>query len=191
MNKGEKERKKHVCVTIGAPAYRRTIERRAVASTKESIKKTKTKQNKTNVKTPTRERRHGICKPNARGYKFAPLVASQQGRANEPARARLLWAVLCLVLPVMFGHTTARRSLALAFSAAIHFAMKCSATCSAVLLHSPSSWAAVVHWSALMMPKALSEVVQETPHPLFFLAPTQPAPRTNSPNICSDTNSQP
>ena len=180
-----------MCVTIGVPAYRRTIERRAVASTKESIK-TKTKQNKTNVKTPTRERRHMACaNQTPGGYKFAPLVASQQGRANEPARARLLWAVLCLVLPVMFGHTTARRSLALAFSAAIHFAMKCSATCSAVLLHSPSSWAAVVHWSALMMPKALSEVVQETPHPLFFLAPTQPAPRINSLNICSNTNSQP
>ena len=47
-----------------------------------------------------------------------------------------------------------RRSPALVFSAAIHFAMKCSAPCSAVLRHSPSSWAAVVHWSALM-PKAL------------------------------------
>ena len=29
----------------------------------------------------------------------------------------------------------------------------------------------------------ISEVVQETPLPLFFLAPTQPAPPTNSPNI--------
>ena len=46
--------------------------------------------------------------------------------ASEPARARLLWAILFLVLPVTFRRTTACRSLALAFSAAIHFAMKCS-----------------------------------------------------------------
>ena len=50
-----------------------------------------------------------------------------------------------MVLPVTFGHTTACRSPALVFSAPIHFAMKCSAPCSAVLRHSPSSWAAVVH----------------------------------------------
>ena len=84
------------------------------------------------------------------GYKFAPLVASQQGRANqhEPACFGLSspWSFT-------FGHTTACRSPALALSASIYFAMTCSAPCSAVLHHSPSSWAAVVHWSALM-PKA-------------------------------------
>ena len=57
----------------------------------------------------------------------------------------MLWAILSLVLPVTFGHTTACRSPALVFSAAIHFAMKCSAPCSAVLRHSPSSWAAVFY----------------------------------------------
>ena len=41
------------------------------------------------------------------------------------------------------GFTTACRSPALAFSAVIHSAMKRSAPCSAVLCHSPSSWAAV------------------------------------------------
>ena len=43
----------------------------------------KAKQNKRNI----RDIRYDICKPNARGQKFAPLVASQQGRANqhEPA----------------------------------------------------------------------------------------------------------
>ena len=66
------------------------------------------------------------------------------------------------------------------FSAAIRFAMKCSAPCSAVLRHSPSSWAAVVHWSALM-PKALRS---SRKHPIysFFWPPTQPAPPTNFPN---------
>ena len=70
--------------------------------------------------------------------------------ASEPARARLLWAILSLVLPVTFRHTTVCRSPALGFSAAIHFAMKRSAPCATVLCHLPLSWAAVVHWSALM-----------------------------------------
>ena len=52
--------------------------------------------------------------------------------------------------------------------------------CSAVPRHPPSSWAAVVHWSALM-PKGLRSFVQETPHPLFFLAPhTARAPHQSS-----------
>ena len=74
----------------------------------------------------------------------------------------------------MFGHTTACRSPALAFSATIHFAMKCSAPCSAVLRHSPSSWAAVVHWSALM-PKALRS---SRKHPIhsFPCPPHSPPP---------------
>ena len=86
------------------------------------------KQNKRNA----RQRRHDI-----------------QTKRREPARARLLWAILSLIPPVTFGHTTACRSSALAFSATTHFAMKCSAACSAILRHSPSSWAAVVYWSAL------------------------------------------
>ena len=87
--------------------------------------------------------------------------------ASEPARTRLLRAIVSLVLAVTFGHTTACRGPALTFSAAINFAMKRSAPCSAVMRHSPSSWSAVVNWSALK-PEAL-EVVQETPRPLFFL----------------------
>ena len=101
------------------------------------------------------------------GYKIALLVASQQGRANQHEPA--IWAILSLVLPVMFGHTTACRSPALASSAAINFPMNCSAPCSAVLRHYLSSWAAVVHWSALM-PKALGSS-RKDPIPLFFQAP--------------------
>ena len=37
--------------------------------------------------------------------------------ARKPPRARLLWAILSLALPVTCGHTTARRSAALAHSA--------------------------------------------------------------------------
>ena len=92
-----------------------------------------------------------------------------------PIRARSLWAVLSLVLPVTFGHITACRSPALAFSAAIHFAMKSSGPCFAVLRHSPSSWAAVVHWSALM-PKALRS---SRKHPIHSFS----CPPIISPNI--------
>ena len=114
-------------------------------------------------------------------YKFAPLVTSHQGRANQHESVRLLWDILSLVLPVTFVHTTACRSSALTFSAAIHFAMKCSAPPSAVLRHSPSSWAAVVHWSALK-PKGLRSS-REHPIHYFSWPPTQPALPTNSPNI--------
>ena len=110
------------------------------------------------------------------GYKFAPST-----RASEPARARLLWAILSLVFPVTFGNTTACRSPALASSAAIYFTMKCYVPCSAVLRYSPWSWAAVVHWSALM-PRALRSFRKHPIHS-FSWPPTQPASPTNSPNI--------
>ena len=100
---------------------------------------------------------------------------------SEPAPAPLLWAILSLVLPATFRHTRACRSPTLAFSAVNYFATKRSAPCSAVLCHSPSFWAAVIHWSALM-PKALKS---SRKHPIhsFSWPPTQPAPPANSPNI--------
>ena len=60
-------------------------------------------------------------------------VANQLTAASKPVRARLLWATLSLVLPVTFGHITACRSAALTLSAEIHFVMKNSAPCFAVL----------------------------------------------------------
>ena len=89
--------------------------------------------------------------------------------ASELVEARLLWAILSLVLPVTFGHATACRSPAPAFSAVMYFAMKRSAPSSAVLRHSPSSWAAVNPLVGVDIES--SEIVQQTPHPLFFLAP--------------------
>ena len=86
------------------------------------------KQNKCDT---TRERHHDICKPNARRAQVR-ATCGESTRASEPARARLLWAILSLVLPVTFGHTTACRSPALVFSAAVNFSMKCSTPCSAV-----------------------------------------------------------
>ena len=97
-------------------------------------------QNKTNVTSEKDDMMTSanISKPNAR-RKQARATCGYM--VSGPARARLLWAILSLVLPVTFGHTTACRSPALAFSAAIHFAMKRSAPRSAVLRYSPSPWA--------------------------------------------------
>ena len=113
-------------------------------------------------------------------YKFAPLVANQLWGANQNKPA-LFWAILSLVLTVTIGRTAACHSPALAFSAAIHIAMKRSVPCSAVLRHFRSSWAAVIHWSALI-PKALRS---SRKHPIHYFScpPTQPAPLTSSPNI--------
>ena len=101
--------------------------------------------------------------------------------AGEPERVRLLRVILSLILPVMFGHTSACRSLVLTFSAAIYFAKKRSALCFAVLCHSPWSWATVVHWSALI-PKALRSSRKHLLHYLSW-SPTQPAPPTSSPDV--------
>ena len=128
-------------------------------------------------KCNTKERRHGIFKPLAWRIQVR-ATCSYSTRASEPARARLLWANLSLILPVTFGHTTACRSPALAFSAAIHFAMKYSAPYSAVLRRPPSSWIAVVYWSALM-PKSLRSSRKHSTHS-FSWPPTQTAPPTNT-----------
>ena len=76
-----KRKKKKTRVAIGAPAYRRTIERRAAASTKAKIE-TKTKQSKTNVTLEEDVMTSANQTPG--GYKFAPLVTrQQQRRANQ------------------------------------------------------------------------------------------------------------
>ena len=99
--------------------------------------------------------------------------------ASEAARTCFVWAIFPVVVPATFGHPTACRSPPLIFSVAIHFAMKHSAPCSAVLRHSPSFWAAVVHWLVLM-PKALRSSRKHPIHSYFWLT-TQPP--TTIPNI--------
>ena len=107
------------------------------------------------------------------GYKFAPLVTHQQRRVLQPEK-RLLWTTLSLILPLPLA--------SLNFLCSDSFLMKCSAPCSAVLCHSPSlSWAAVVHWSALMV-KALRSSRKYPIHSISWL-PTQPVPLTPPPNI--------
>ena len=105
--------------------------------------KDESKQSKTNV-TPEKTSWH-LQNKRPEDTSSCHLWLVNKARASEPARARLLWAILSLVLPVTFGHTIACRSSGLAFSATIQFIMKCSASCSAVLRHSLSSWAAAKH----------------------------------------------
>ena len=101
--------------------------------------------------------------------------------ASKPVRARLLWAILSLVFPVTFGHVSECRNASLALSAAIHFAMKRYVPCLAVLSHSPSSWAAIVHWS-VFIPKSLRSPRRHLIHS-FSCPSEETAPPTSSPNI--------
>ena len=77
--------------------------------------------------------------------------------------------MLSLVLPATFGHTTACRSPALTFSAAIHFAMKRSTP----LFRRLASFTLVLDCCRplVRVDTESSEVVPETPHSLFFLPP--------------------
>ena len=148
---------RYVRLFAGVHAYGGTIERRAADSMSE---KKKRKRNKITKKTrDAREKQ----------YEFEPFVANQLWRGNQLKHAR------SLVLPVTFGHITTCRSPALAFSAAIHLAMKRSASCSAVLSHSPSFWAAIVNWSALIL-KALRSSSRKHLIYSFSWPSTQPAP---------------
>ena len=125
----------------------------------------KTKQNKTKV-TPEKD---VITSANQTpgGYKFAPLVASQEGRTNqhEPAcfgltsswsfPSRLGIPLHAVVQPWLsrndpFRHKMFRPSFCR--SAPFPLVLGCSRPLVAVDAES-------------------SEIVQETPHPLFFLAP--------------------
>ena len=71
-------------------------------------------------------------------------------------------------------YTATCRSPSLAFSAAIQLTMKCSAPCSSVLRHSPSSWATVVHWSALIPKYLRGHPGRDTPSTLFPALPRSP-----------------
>ena len=141
------------------------------ASMKTKIqKRNKTKQIKNNV-TPEKYKKASTNQKTPGEYNFAPLMTNKLWRANQ---TRLLWAILSWVLPGTSGHTTAFRNPALILSAAIYFAIKRSAPCSAILRHSSSSWAAVVHWSALI-PEALKSLRKHLIHP-FPYTPRSPRP---------------
>ena len=174
---GRKERTAYSPYKEKTEMVQNTRKKRHLQKKNKSIK-TKTKQNKTNV-TPEKEVRTSANQTPG-GHKFAALVASQQGRANqhEPTCFGLSspWS-----FPSRWGiplHAVVQPCF---FFAAINFAMKYSTPCSPVLRHSPSSWAAVLHWSALM-PKALRPSRKHPIHSLFC-PPIEPAPPTISMNI--------
>ena len=129
-------------MAIGVHAYRRT-KGRGFNGNKEDgneIKQRKTKGN--------------MASANKKAQRIqVPVICGRSTMAKEPARARLLCAVLSLALPVTFGHTTACHSPVLSFSAAIYFAMKHPAPCSTVVRNFPSSCAGFVHCLTLI-PKA-------------------------------------
>ena len=131
-------------MAIGARAYRRTIERRAAASLNAKIRK----QNK----RIARERHQGICKPEKRP-KDTSSCHSRLINYGEQTNTSTL--ALCYPLLVFYPpHSGLFLLHAVVQPLRLHFAMKCSALYSAVLRHSPSSWAAVVHWLVLI-PKVL------------------------------------
>ena len=131
---------------------------------------------------PRRGTENKIEKPknrNAQGFKNQRKTPWHlQTKLPEDTSSRHLWLVnkgeRTSTSPLALGYPLlgpSRRVWAsLAFSAAIHFVMKLSTPRSVVLRHSPSSWIAVVHWSALM-PKALRSSRKHPIHPYFFLAP--------------------
>ena len=147
-------------------------------------KKEENKQNKNKKEKITERQRKAIWhqqtkkRPEDISTRYLWLV--NYGERTSTSTLALGYPLLgpcCLVR----AYTTACRSPALAFSAAVHVAIKRSAPCSAVLRHSPSSWAAVVHWLALIL-KALRSSRRRHIHSISW-PPTQPAPSTSSPNI--------
>ena len=148
-------------MAVGVHVYRRTIERRTAASIK--AKGRKRRRNRTNVM----QEKDNVASDTSLRHLW---LINYAWRANhhEHACFRLITSGS---FPSRSGiHIYVCRSTALTFSVAIHFAMKRPTPCSAVLRHSPSSWAAVSR-PLVGIDIENSEVVHETPHLLFFLAP--------------------
>ena len=62
-------------------------------------------ETKLNIRNSKWHRQSKQTTPGGQQYKFTPLAAYQQWQANT-ARARLLSAIIYLVLPLTFGHNT-------------------------------------------------------------------------------------
>ena len=115
------------------------------------------------------------------GHKFSPLVAinSQQGRANQHE-------------PACFG-LSSPWSFPSRWGMPLHAVVQPCFFCSDPFCHEmfcPLFCRSALFPFVLGCSRPLvgvdaesSEVVQETPHPLFSCPPTQPAPLTISPNI--------
>ena len=146
-------------MATGAHAYRKMIGRSAAALTKANGRK----QNKMKQTSRRRKTTRHLQTTHIRATCGLPTMAS------EPARTRLLQAILTLVLLVTYKHATACRSPALVFSAAIHFAMKRSAH----RFRRLTAFLVGLGFSRQLVraDTESSEVVEATPHLLFFLTP--------------------
>ena len=104
-----KRKKEETRAAVGAPAYRRTTGRRAASS----MKIYGQKRNETSVTSE----KDGTTSANQTpgGYKFAPLLASQQWRANQHEPA-----CFGLSSPRSFPSRSDMRLPALTFAAGIH-----------------------------------------------------------------------
>ena len=129
---------------------------------KEGKTKTKQKQHKRNA----RERHHDIRSEDIISLRHLWLINDSERTSTNP---------LALGYPLMGpsshvrAYYSACRSRALAFSAAIHFAMKRSAPCSAPPCATPPRVLGS-NRPLVGVDAESSEVVRETPHPVFFLA---------------------
>ena len=167
-NGKNRERRKLLtnCVQLSVHhAYRRTTERRATDLVKAKRRKwIKTKQNRN--RKDTSWRRLWLINFRER-TRTSTLSLSYYPLFGHPRQVRI--------------HIIACRSPALAFPAATHFAVKRPVSCSSALRHSPSSWATVLHWLALIL-----EVLRSsTRHPIHSLScpPSQAALPISPPNI--------
>ena len=167
ISKQTNGKKKESRVAIGAPAYRRTIASRAAASTKALIRKpsiTKTKQSKGN----TRERRHGICKQKrTEDTSSSHLWLVNKSERSSTISLALGYRLLDPSRDVRAYHCMPYSSPGVLCSDPFHHELfrplfRRSATSPLVLGYSRS---------LVGVEAEKSEVVKETPHPLFFLAP--------------------
>ena len=108
------------------------------------------------------------------GYKFAPLVASQPGRANQLALGYLLLGPS--------RHVRVYDCMPKSSPGFLCSDQFCHETFRRPAPFPPFSWATVVPWWSVLMPKALRS---SRKHPIHSCSwpPTHPAPPTISPNI--------
>ena len=178
INKRKKKERNKSCGHRGACISKDEWPRLQRKHKYEKRSKAKATENKRNT---TERRVIASANQTPGGYKFTPPVASQQGRANQHE-------------PACFGLSSpwpfpSRSGIPL-HAVVQPFGFLCNDPfCHEVFrplfCRCSAPFPLVLDCSRLLVrvDAESSEVVQETPHPLFFLPPPQPAPPTISPNV--------
>ena len=109
------------------------------------------------------------------------VIPSRLGILMHAVHVR--WAIISLILPVAFGHTTGCRSPVLTLSPAIHVALKRSVPCSAFLRHSPFVLSCTRPLVGALIPKAHRSSRRNPIDPFSWSAHIARAPIIRSPNI--------